>query len=102
MPKRILAAFACVAMLATPLLAQRTTGGIVGTVKDASGAVLPGVTVSLTGATIVGTQTATTNADGLYRFINLPPGTYQLSYALGGFKTITRTGLRVNVGLPRA
>ena len=99
MPKRFLALLAFVSMLAAPLYAQRTTGGIVGTVKDASGAVLPGVLVSLTGATIVGTQTATTNADGLYRFINLPPGTYQLSYTLGGFKTITRTGLRVNLGL---
>jgi hypothetical protein len=45
----------------------------VGIVKDASGAVLPGATVSLTGANVVGTQTATTNADGFYRFINLPP-----------------------------
>jgi outer membrane receptor protein involved in Fe transport len=100
MRKSFLAVLGGVALLwATPLYAQRTTGGIVGTVKDASGAVLPGVTVSLTGPTVVGTQTATTNEDGFYRLVNLPPGAYDLSYGLSGFKTVARRGLRVNVGL---
>ena len=48
-------------LLAVPALAQRTTGGISGTVKDSTGAMLPGVTVSVSGPAIVGTQTATTN-----------------------------------------
>ena len=89
---------ALVLALATPALAQRTTGGISGTVKDASGAVLPGVTVSVSGPNIVGTQTAVTNEQGFYRFINLPPGDYQLAFSLTGFRTVTRRGLRVAVG----
>jgi outer membrane receptor protein involved in Fe transport len=55
--------------------------------------------VSLTGATVVGTQTATTNEEGFYRLTNLPPGPYDLSYTLSGFKSVARRGLRVNVGL---
>lgn len=84
--------------LAAPAHAQRTTGTITGTVKDSTGAVLPGVSVSVSGPNIVGTQTAATNEHGFYRFLNLPPGEYQLSYALTGFKTLTRKGIRVSVG----
>ena len=85
-------------LLAVPALAQRTTGGISGTVKDSTGAMLPGVTVSVSGPAIVGTQTATTNEQGFYRFINLPPGDYQLVFTLQGFTSVTRRGLRVPVG----
>ncbi|HEY7412483.1 MAG TPA: carboxypeptidase-like regulatory domain-containing protein, partial [Vicinamibacteria bacterium] len=99
MRHRIPVAGALFLLLAAPLLAQRTTGSIVGTVRDASGGALPGVMVSVTGATIVGTQTTTSNADGFYRFTNLPPGAYDVSYALGGFRTAARKGLRVSVGL---
>jgi len=90
------------ALLATSLApesaAQRTTGNIVGTVKDESGAVMPGVTVSLTGEKIVGTQTTTTNEEGFYRFIALPPGVYDLSFGLTGFATVRRHGIKVAVG----
>ncbi|HEY7922490.1 MAG TPA: TonB-dependent receptor [Vicinamibacteria bacterium] len=84
--------------LAASAHAQRTTGTISGTVKDSSGAVLPGASVSVSGPNIVGTQTAATNEHGYYRFLNLPPGEYQLSYTLTGFKTLTRRGVRVSVG----
>ena len=99
MIRRVLAGWTFALLVATPLLAQRTTGSIVGTVRDSGGGALPSVTVSLTGPNIVGTQTATTNPDGAFRFANLPPGTYDLSYSLAGFRTLTRKGLRVNVGL---
>ena len=59
--RRILAMVAVLSALGPPLLAQRTTGGFSGTAKDSTGAVLPGVTVSITGPTVVGAQTATTN-----------------------------------------
>ena len=84
MIRRVLTTSAIVLLVATPLLAQRTTGSIAGIVRDASGAVLPAVTVTVTGANIVGVQTATTNEEGFYRFSNLPPGAYDLVYALGG------------------
>ena len=74
--------------LSSPLFAQRTTGGIAGTVKDASGAAMPGVAVSVSGP----------NESGFYRVINLPPGEYEVRFALAGFKTLTRRALRVPVG----
>ncbi|MEM6703718.1 MAG: TonB-dependent receptor [Acidobacteriota bacterium] len=85
-------------LITAPVGAQRVTGIIAGNVTDGSGDAMPGVTVSLTGDKVVGTQTAITNASGFYRFPNLPPGEYTLSYALEGFKTEQRTGVRSNVG----
>jgi len=85
-------------LLSAPLFAQRTTGSIIGTVKDATGAMLPGVTVTVSGANIAGAQTATTNEAGFYRFISLPPGDYELRFHLSGFKTETRRGIRVTLG----
>ena len=84
--------------LAAPVLAQRITGNVVGTVKDDTGAILPGVTVVLSGEKVVGKQTATTNEQGFYRFGNLPPGTYDLVFTLSGFGTLNRPGIKVSVG----
>jgi hypothetical protein len=78
--------------------AQRTTGELLGVVRDPSGAVLPGVTVSVRGANIAGAQTTTTSESGSYRLGNLPPGTYELTFELSGFRTIVLQGLRINVG----
>jgi outer membrane receptor protein involved in Fe transport len=83
---------------AVPALAQRTTGSLVGTVEDESGSVLPGVSVSVKGPTVVGTQTATTNERGFYRFAALPPGTYSVSFTMQGFRTVTRPDIRVPLG----
>jgi outer membrane receptor protein involved in Fe transport len=99
--RRSLTAVLCLAaVLALPglALAQRVTGQIVGTVADESGAVLPGVGVSLKGPAIVGTQTATSNEKGFYRFVALPPGVYTLSFAMSGFATLNREGIRTQVG----
>src|SRR5262245_32499722 len=82
---RKILALSLVLFSAVPALAQRTTGSLIGTVQDESGSVLPGVSVSLKGPTIVGTQTTTTNESGLYRFPALPPGTYTVSYTMQGF-----------------
>ncbi len=66
--------------------AQEQTGGIQGVVKDSSGAVLPGVTVEARNVSVAGTQTAVTNENGVYRFPALPPGTYEVTATLQGFK----------------
>ncbi len=92
-PHLLLVAGALLLLLAAPLAAQRVTGQISGTVRDDSGAVLPGVTVSLTGENIAGTRTNVTNASGFYRILNLPPGLPQ-----GRSKTDARTRAR---GSPR-
>jgi hypothetical protein len=77
--------------------AQVQTGSIVGAVTDASGAILPGVTVSLSGDRLIGgVQTFVTDATGTYRFDRLPPGDYQVKFELQGFKTVTRTEIRIS------
>ncbi|HEY2906402.1 MAG TPA: carboxypeptidase regulatory-like domain-containing protein, partial [Vicinamibacterales bacterium] len=75
-----------------------TTGAINGKVTDASGAVLPGVTVSITSPSMQGTRTDVTAADGIYRFSAIPPGEYKVTYELGGFETQIREALRVGLG----
>jgi len=91
--------FAIVLMLlvAVPAWAQ-TTGSITGTVTDNSGALLPGVTVTATSPALMGSQTAVTNEQGVYRFPSLPIGTYDLKYQLAGFGTLNREGIIVTVG----
>ena len=73
--------------LASPLFAQ-TTGRVVGTIEDAQGAVLPGVTVTVTSPQLQGASTAVTDASGGFRFPALPPGTYHVKAELAGFKPV--------------
>src|SRR5215475_5214953 len=62
-----------------------------GTVKDASGAVLPGVTVEASSpALIEKTRSATTDGTGQYRIESLQPGTYTVTFTLAGFSTVKR------------
>jgi hypothetical protein len=77
---------------AMPAAAQEQTGSIQGTVKDSSGAVLPGVTVEARSPSVVGVSTAVTDAQGVYRFPALPPGTYTVSATLQGFNAQKITG----------
>jgi Carboxypeptidase regulatory-like domain len=78
-----------------PASAQDFRGRINGAVKDNTGAVLPGVTVTATSPALIQPQVQVTGAEGEYRFIALPPGLYDLSYDLVGFQTIKREGIRV-------
>jgi carboxypeptidase family protein len=72
---------------------------IVGTVTDSSGAVLPGVTVEASSpALIEGTRVTVTNEGGLYRIIELRPGTYAVTYTLGGFQTVRRENIELTTG----
>ena len=79
-------------------LAQETTGGLQGTVKDPSGAVVSGAQVVVTGPTLVGSKQVVTDASGYYRFANLPPGAYTLTVKAPGFETLKREGLVLEVG----
>src|SRR5207248_3967907 len=72
-------------------------GEIVGKVADEQGAVLPGVTVTLSGPAVMGTQTATTNEHGQYRFPAVNTGTYTLKFELSGFSPLVRDGIVVPV-----
>ena len=77
--------------------AQVQTGSIAGVVTDASNAVLPGVTVSLSGEKLIGgTQSQVTDSSGSYRFDRLPPGSYRLKFELPGFRTVEHDDIIVN------
>jgi len=79
--------------------AQTSTGGLRGFVKDDTGGVLAGVTVEATSPSrIGGAAVEVTDAQGLYRFENLPIGEYSLTFTLQGFGTTRREEIRVEVG----
>ncbi len=100
MKLRVLALLALVALLAGgSTAAAQNTGEIYGKVTDSSGAVMPGVTVTLSGTVLLQPQTAVSSETGSYRFPQLPIGLYSLKYELAGFKTIIKEGIRVEIGL---
>ena len=98
----LLFALALLVTGAMPAFAQgggaSSTGSINGEVADASGAVLPGVTVTATSPALIGQQSIVTNAEGKYRFPSVAPGEYKLAYELPGFSTVVREGIRVGLG----
>ncbi len=79
-------------------LAQETTGGLQGSIKDPSGALIPHAKVVVTASSLVGSKELETDANGYYRFTNLPPGTYTITVTAKGFKTVKRDGLVLEVG----
>ena len=78
----------CLGACATPVYAQNAQ--VVGAVKDASGAVIPGVTMTARDVNTGFTRVAVTEANGDYRLPSLPPGLYAVSAELTGFSTETR------------
>src|SRR2546422_10058726 len=69
---------------------------IAGTVKDPSGAVLPGVTVEAASEVLIEkVRTATTDATGQYRVVDLRPGTYTVTFSLPGFALVKREGIEL-------
>ena len=77
--------------------AQVTTADLVGTIKDSSGAVVPGVTVALTNEATGVSRSATTGDGGTYIFTSLQPGRYRLTAELPGFRKVERTGVELQV-----
>lgn len=88
--------FGCVAGLMAQ--SQATTGVIEGTVTDESGAVLPGVTVTLTNTATGFEQVLVSSANGRFRAVLLPLGPYRASAALEGFSTLVQDGIQLTVG----
>jgi hypothetical protein len=78
--------------------AQINPGHLTGIVKDAQGAVLPGVTVTATSPALLGAQSVTSEAGGEYRFPSLPAGTYTLTFELSGFQTLKRENITLATG----
>ena len=86
------------ALLVTPAAwAQQQTGRIDGVVTDATGGVVPGATVRLSGQTTAQLET-TTSANGDYHFLNLSPGSYTVTAKLAGFADVVRQNVIVQTG----
>jgi len=90
----VLASFAA----APAATAQILYGNVVGVVRDSSGAVMPGVTVTIVNKDTNLTREATTNADGAYSVINLLPGPYEVKFSLSGFRDMARNNVPVTIG----
>ncbi|PYR37086.1 MAG: hypothetical protein DMF90_08090, partial [Acidobacteria bacterium] len=80
-------------------VAQAQDAGIAGVVKDATGGVLPGVTVTVTSPVLIEQQrTAVTDAEGRYVITQLRPGAYRATFTLQGFSTVVREGILLSAG----
>src|SRR6266550_238866 len=84
---------AALLLLATPAFSQPAVAGIV---RDASGAVLPGVSVEAASpALIEKSRTVVTDGGGQYRIVDLRPGAYTVTFSLRGFATVKRDGVEL-------
>src|SRR5262245_21525169 len=93
-----LGALICVLLLPTTVPAQQAAS-IAGVVRDTTGAVLPGVTVEAASpALIEKVRSGVTDGQGQYRIVDLRPGTYTVTFILGGFNTSRREGIELTAG----
>ncbi|HVB36980.1 MAG TPA: carboxypeptidase regulatory-like domain-containing protein, partial [Vicinamibacterales bacterium] len=93
----LLAGILLMAGMSGALWAQTTTGSIQGTVADATGAALPGATVTVRNIGTNAVRTTVTNASGNYDMSLLPPGQYSVTAELQGFQKLEKTGITLQV-----
>jgi hypothetical protein len=87
---------ALVFVMVSAVASAQSGASITGTVKDASGAVLPGVTVEASSPVLIEkARTAVTDVNGVYRITELLPGTYAVTFTLNGFSTVKREAIEV-------
>jgi hypothetical protein len=98
--RKLVGALVCFALLAgsSRAMAQVSTGEVFGKATDGTGAVLPGATVTLSGASLIQPMVAVTADSGAYRFPRIPIGTYTVSFELAGFKKYVRSDIIINAG----
>src|SRR5436190_10821618 len=82
--------------VASPAVAQTTTGVISGVIQDAQGGVLPGVTVTARNTDTGAIRTVVTEGDGRFRLAALQPGPYEVKAELSGFGAVTVPSLTLN------
>lgn len=90
---------ALIAMIAAMPAWAQTTGEIRGSVVDDMDFAIPGVQITISSPNLIGgEQTGTSNANGVFQFVQLPPGDYSLVATKDGFSTVSMTGINVIVG----
>ncbi|HEY3837515.1 MAG TPA: carboxypeptidase regulatory-like domain-containing protein, partial [Bryobacteraceae bacterium] len=90
--RRIFVSLSLALLCCSAAFCQAVNGTIVGTVTDSTGAVIAGAKITLTEVNTKIVHTATTNASGDYSYPDLPPGTYDVSAEMSGFKRQVKTG----------
>jgi len=94
--RRVLLLVTALVVLPAAVYAQASISGVI---KDASGAVLPGVTVEAASPVLIEkTRSAVSDGSGQYRIINLLPGKYSVTFTLAGFSTIRREDIELTGG----
>src|SRR5712675_544196 len=94
--RRLREGLAILALLVLVPAAAFAQASITGVVKDASGAVLPGVTVEASSPVLIEkVRSAVTDGSGQYRIVDLLPGTYAVAFTLPGFSTVRREGVEL-------
>src|SRR4029077_7126475 len=103
LPGVLAAAVTLFALLMSGTASAQQASGIAGTVRDASGGVLPGVAVEAgSPALIERVRVAVTDGEGRYNVVNLPPGTYTVTFTLQGFSIYRREGIVLTAGFTAA
>jgi hypothetical protein len=96
---RVLLVPSLLLILSISVLAQVTTGSLTGRATDNSGAIIPGVEVTIGSPSMIGgARSVPSDETGSYRFTLLPPGVYRVSFSLPGFKTLNIDGVSVAAG----
>src|SRR3954452_807127 len=98
---RVIQIAAAIALLTVPAAAraQQTNAGISGVARDASGGVLPGVNVEASSPVLIEkVRTVTTDGDGRYNIVDLPPGRYAVTFSLPGFSTVKNENIDLTTG----
>ncbi len=97
MSKRFMILLMGLALVGTVVFGQVTNARIIGTITDTEGNVLPGVAVEATGSKLVGKATTVSDEKGVFRLLNLMPGTYRIKYVLDGFQTLVRDNISISL-----
>jgi hypothetical protein len=95
---RLIGLVALLCAVASSAAAQVDQGRLTGTVKDAQGAVLPGVTVTAKSPALIGTRSVVSEGAGTYSIASLPSGLYELTFELAGFQNFTRGNVLLGLG----
>src|SRR6266571_2154241 len=97
MTNRYVVSVLCVVLLSVAPVIAQTQAGISGVIHDPSGAVIPGVMVTVTNPATNFSRSATSNEAGVYNFPVLQPGVYNIKVELPGFRTITQNDVELQI-----
>src|SRR2546426_3731343 len=96
---RLVVVVGCLVLLPALAWAQAESGTIAGVVRDTSGAVMPGVTVEAASPVLIEkVRSVVSDSQGLYRIVDLRPGSYTVTFTLPGFATFKRDGVELTTG----